>query len=310
MRLYNIYYVCKIAYRKLRELEYVAIGNNEVKLTGWQDCKQALESLYAIDFVKEDVRKAYEVINPIDRESASPIIGNMIFKKFRSLYEKVIQKAEAVVDLYESIKEKGSQQGIDVKIPTCKTLKEYIEILKDMEFIVTQCPYLKSKDEEIQYKGTDVGSDWITFGIVTIGAVSGSFYILNNLATIVNKAISLRSNKKVLDMQEEMYKTMQAKNKISQEIIDAFYEMKKMTLKKYVDELGEEIGKVSDGEEESKVSISLEKLSNLLDKGVEIYSSIETPKEIKVLFPFSESQAALPDNLMKYIEAKTSDEDN
>lgn len=42
----------------------------------------------------------------------------------------------------------------------------------------------------------------------------------------------------------------------------------------------------------------------LMDKGVEIYSSIETPKEIKVLFPVDKDTAILPDNITKLIEDK------
>lgn len=36
-----------------------------------------------------------------------------------------------------------------------------------------------------------------------------------------------------------------------------------------------------------------------LHKGVEIHSSIETPKEIKVLFPLQKDTAVLPDNILK-----------
>ena len=48
-------------------------------------------------------------------------------------------------------------------------------------------------------------------------------------------------------------------------------------------------------------------LVNTMDKCVELYSSIETPKEIKVLFPFEKDTAILPDNITKLIEEK---EDN
>lgn len=221
----------------------------------------------------------------------------------------LITKIRAVIDLYESMRDGISQPGIDIKIPTCDSLKDYINILDDINFIITQCPYLKVENEEIKYKGTDVGSEWITFIIVMSSTVSASFVILNNLATIVNKAISLISNKKVLDMQEEIFQSMQLKNNIAKETIDVFEEMKRITYKKYVDELQDELGKLENGEEEGKVSKSLEKLANLIDKGVEIHTSIETPKEIKVLFPFVETQQTLPDGLLKYLEDKSSQND-
>lgn len=64
-------------------------------------------------------------------------------------------------------------------------------------------------------------------------------------------------------------------------------------------------GEITDPEEKTKLEKSLEKLSDLVDKGLEIHTSIETPKEIKVLFPFVETQKTLPDNLLKYIEDKS-----
>ena len=309
MRLYNVYYTCKVALNALKQIKIDSLGNGAKKLIGWGIGKPALESLFDIDFIKDDAQQLYNILSPIDREKQSPDIGINTFNEYNLLYKKLIYKLESVIDLYESMREGISQPGIDIKIPSCNSLKDYIKILNDIDFILTQCPYLKNENEEIKYRGTDVGSDWITFAIIVSSATSASFVILKNLSFLMDKAISLMSNKKVLDMQEETYKTMLQKNEITQATIDAFNKMKEITYKKYVDELQDEVGKLKDGEEESKVSKSLEKLANLIDKGIEIHTSIETPKEIKVLFPFVESQQTLPDNLLKYIEDKTSSSD-
>lgn len=305
MKLYNIYYTCKAALKGLENIQGETVTSG-TRLNGWVDSKQALESLFTIDFIKIDAEQLYNVLSPIDREMSRPTIGTNTFKAFSSLYKKIIDKLEGVIDLYESMRDGISQPGIDIKIPKCKDLKEYIDILRDIDFVLTQCPYLQDNDEKLQYNGTDVGSEWISFALVTGSLVSGSFIILNNFAALINKAISIKSNNAVLDMQDEMLKTMQLKNEVTQETIDTFKTMKTLTYQKYVNELKDELGAVEDGEEEGKVSKSLEKLSSLIDKGVEIYSSIETPKEIKVLFPFSENQDLLQDNLIKYLEDKNS----
>lgn len=308
MRLYNIYYTCKAVLSGLRSMREVRNDNGSRRLKNWGICRRALESLFDFEFIKDDARNVYGALSSIDRESNEPVIGNTTYANFSAYYKKVVNKVEAVVDLYESMKDGISQPGIDIKIPACSELRQYIELLRDLDFILEQCPYLKNEDEELRYGGTDVGSDWITFALITSGAVSGTFVILNNLAALVSKAIALKSNKKVLDMQEEMLKTMQTKNEITSETVDTFKRLKELTYKKYVDELQGELGEVADGEEEGKVAKSLEKLANLIDKGVEIYSSIETPKEIKVLFPFEDKQEALPDSLMKFLEDKASEE--
>lgn len=310
MRLYNVYYICKAALNGLKELKILNLSNGGVRLNGWEICKQSLESLFSIDFVKKDAQYLYNVLNPIDREKSQPEIGTNTYNIFMPAHANLKTRIEGVIDLYESMRDGISQPGIDIKIPSCDSLKEYIKILDDIDFIFTQCPYFINENEKIKYKGTDVGSDWITFAIIISSATSAGFVILNNLASIMNKVITLASNKKILDMQDEMLKTMQLKNEASQETISTFKIIKENIYKKYVDELQDELGSLKDGEEEGKVSKSLEKLINLMDKGVEIHTSIETPKEIKVLFPFVETQQSLPDSLLKYLEDKTSQDSN
>lgn len=57
-------------------------------------------------------------------------------------------------------------------------------------------------------------------------------------------------------------------------------------------------------EDRDRARRSIDKMAMLIDKGVEIYSAIETPQEIKVMFPFSENAPLLPEGLQKLIEAK------
>lgn len=306
MRFYNIYYLCKLAYEDLKRLKIDITTSGSRKIISWPIYKQALSSLYTISFIKDDARSVCESLNVFDRDKISPEIGMNTYHDFMERHKVLITKLNAIIDLYESIKNDTSKPGIDIKLPSCKTLNEYISILKDIDFILFQCPYFRNKGEDFQYTGTDVGSDWITFAIVTTGMViPSSFILLNNLAALKSKAIALKSNKKILDMQEETINTMQTKNEITQETIDVFDKLKEITYKKYVDELKSELGEVDNGEEEAKVALSLEKLSSLIDKGLEIYSSIETPKEIKVLFPIVDTQEALPESLIKYLEDKS-----
>ena len=69
--------------------------------------------------------------------------------------------------------------------------------------------------------------------------------------------------------------------------------------------LENEISSLEDGEQRGRLEKSLEKLCNLLDKGVEIYASIDTPNDVQVLFPTLNEQEKLPDTLLKYLEDKS-----
>lgn len=61
---------------------------------------------------------------------------------------------------------------------------------------------------------------------------------------------------------------------------------------------------LKDGEERGKVEKCMEKLGELMDKGVEIYASIDTGKDIQVLFPALQDKVELSDSVIKYIEDK------
>lgn len=194
-----------------------------------------------------------------------------------------------------------TESGIDVKIPKCSSLKEYMGYLKEIDFIFAQCPYLLHEKEEIKFNNVDVGSQWLVFAVA--GATT-SFYILNNLAKLIQKAISISSNILVYKQQEEALREMQLKNEVMEETVDVFKKFKQALLDKSISELEADIGELQDGEEQDKVKKTLENMVILMDKGVEIYSSIETPKEIKVLFPMDKDTAILPDNITKLIEDK------
>ena len=306
MRLYNIYFSCKCAYDGMKNLEVEKRNDGAYSLRNWIPCKQSLESLMNIDFISSDVERAYKTISPFDRKDVTPDIAPKTKDEFMAGYKVVMNKLEAVISLYESMRDGESKPGVDIKIPKCMDLKEYISILRDIDFILYQCPYMSSKEEELRYSGTDVGSEWITFALISAGAGT-TFYILNNLAALVNKAIGLKTNNNFFKMEEEILNTMKQKNEVAAETLDVFKKIKEITYKNCVEELENEIGELKDGEERDKVSRTLEIMGNLIEKGVEIYTSIETPKEIKVLFPFSDSQAEIPESLVKYLEDKSND---
>ena len=106
-------------------------------------------------------------------------------------------------------------------------------------------------------------------------------------------------------MQDEYLASMKQKNEIGQDVIDTFNQIKNKMLDDDVSELEKECDlAITNPEDRDKTARNIEKLSMLIDKGVEIYSAIETPNEIKVMFPFSENTTLLPDGLQKLIEEK------
>lgn len=222
-------------------------------------------------------------------------------KEFQKKLIELVSSVEILVKLGDMMELGKTESGIDVKIPKCSSLKEYMGYLKEIDFIFTQCPYLLHDEEEIKFNNVDVGSQWLVFAVT---GITTSFYILNNLAKLVQKAIAIKSYILVYKGQEKMLKEMQMKNDVMEETVDVFKKFKQTLLDESVFELEADIGTLQNGEERDKVKKTLENMVILMDKGVEIYSSIEAPKEIKMLFPMDKETPILPDNIMKLIEDK------
>ncbi len=89
--------------------------------------------------------------------------------------------------------------------------------------------------------------------------------------------------------QERILKMMRQKNEVLEGVVDIYKRLNQ---------------DAAEGTTGNESNLTQEELVKLIDKGMELYSSIETPKEIKVLFPFEKDTAILPDNITKLIEEK------
>lgn len=306
VRFYNVYFICKSYIGTINNVHIREMRNANGVLTGyrilnWSECKKVLPDIAQITSIKPVINNVCNVLDFVAIEQEHPETSIDTGRKFRDAFEKLRISMNAIINLYESMELGKNDCGIDVKIPSCDSLKEYMEYLKEIDFVFTQCPYLQCDKEQIKFKNVDVGSQWLNFMVIS----TSSFYILNNLAKLIERAIAMKSYLKTIRQQDEILKSMQVKNEVASETLDVFKTMKRITMEGYVKELESELGELKDGEERGKVEKSLEKLAELIDKGVEIYSSIETPNEVKALFPMSENNVLLPDNIVKLLEEKS-----
>ena len=308
LRLYNTYFLCKklvgVFESTQTSTRTTAPGHVIYYLDGWDKYVEALESLSQIPMFEKTAKEIYKTIPVFERQESRPEISQETSKQFELQNESLVCQMEAVINLYESMGLAGEKQGIDIKIPDCTELKEYIWYLKELDFVFTQCPYLLNGEEQIQFSSVDVGSNWLSFIVVASAGVTGACYILNNLAALLDKAIVLKSHLISLKEQEEVLRAKEIKNGLGEEEIGLFTALKKHYLGEAVTALEEEIEPLEDGEQRGRAEKSLEKLSTLLDKGVEIYASLDSPKDIQLLFPELGEAERLPENILRLLEDK------
>ncbi len=307
MRLYNIYYLCKEYEDTFLNFSIRQTNiSNVYKIERWEEYKKGLSVIRKIVFLQPYVDALYDIVPVFVREKKQPEIDSVTRNALLDSNKGILNKIQAIIELYESLNLGEGLDGVDVKIPKCDSLGEYISYLKDIDFIFEQCPFLQHKDGIIKFKNVDVGSQWLTFLIVATSGTAAVTYILNNLAMLLDKAVQLKSHLINLREQEEIVRSKKLGNDALESSLEMFDALKRHYLSEAVKDLEEKNTEnpLKDGEEKGKVEKSLEKLCGLLEKGVEIYASIDTDKDIQVLFPALGDKVELPGDILGLIEDK------
>lgn len=196
--------------------------------------------------------------------------------------------------------------GFDVKLPPNITLAELSTCARDLDNVFKQCPLLHNDDEQIKLRGVDVGSMWLTFTIICTTAAT-TFYIVNNLAAIVDKIVAIREHMAVLKQQEELARQTELKTDTLQTIVEVNKAVSKSLIENVAKELAIESG-ITSPDDIEHIRGSIVMLKEWMDKGMEVYAAVDAPKEVKAAFPPLEAQA-LPDFKIKELEAHKKDDE-
>lgn len=309
MRLYNTYYLCRECINDIIDLDFLLVNTTAgqvYEMQDWKKCKKAMAVIRQIPFLRESVDSFYDGIPVFVRENAAPRVDSGIRNSLVDRQRRLADKMRAVIELYESLDIGTNENGIDVKIPPCDSLKEYIAYLKEIDFIFSQCPFLQHECGEIKYRAVDVGSQWLTFFVAAAAGTAAVSYIFNNLAMLVDKAVQLKSHLISLKQQEEILRSQKLQDDILNSNVEMFNTLRAHYLSEAVKEMENSEGgaPLKDGDERGRAEKSIEKLCALLDKGVQIYASVDTDRQIQMLFPPIGENVELPESILKLIEEK------
>lgn len=301
-----MYYICKNYSDKIRSVDFNCMNPNVAESSQnwqygyWDKFIKDLEVLSKVEALKEAIINIYKCVPSFLSDSKEITISSSSYSNFKRAKKSLEDKIDTIISLYESLGFVNNNNGFDVKLPEIHSISELNLYLKELDFFINQCPYLKSEKEEIKFRCLDVGSTWVSFFVVA----SGTTIILKNLATIIDTAIKVKSHIKNVDQQCEQLRSMQVKNEVIEEVVKAYNEANKVILTDCVNDLENKLGELKDGEERGKTEKCLEKFSWLIDKGLQIYTSIDAPKEVKDLFPMNESFVKLDESVPKLLDDK------
>lgn len=291
MKLRSIYLISKEHYSEIS-----AFGVSQEKVNGvtmyrisnWKEYMNILLQLQRIDLYRE---RAGKIIDAIPEYYVTKDFFRLDAADWRRVEEAnrdLKNVVKIVIELYESMGFAVDEKiGIDIKMPPCKDITEYAGYINDLNYVFTKCPFLQTDQEKWIFDSVDVGSAWITLLIEGGAILTGGSILLNNLAAFIDKCIAIKSH--YISTQEqklELKKTMhdQARREIIEEYIDSDY-------RKCVDAAIKEMEEISnyhveniDGDENGRIEEAFKRMGDLIDKGLQIYSTIDSPKETKLLF--------------------------
>lgn len=302
MRLRNIYAICKKNIEIIDDFKPTTNKSNSslYDFCGWEKISGILkDEIIPIKYLEIEATEFMDSVPAVyrtrDAFSVNTTDKNKILDSKRALYNCMVD----AINLYESMDLKYEEgNGIDIKLPNCEDFSDLKKYISEIEFILFRCPFFNIENESLKFEAFDVGSLWLTFACVGAGALTFSV-ILNNLAAFLDKCIILKSHYLTVQTQEKTLESIQMEEKEKQIIIKGINDVYKAQVKNAIKELEELTNiQLKNGEEEDVVERAFEKANALMDKGMQIYSTIESNKENKALFePVKMQYISIEENL-------------
>lgn len=282
MKLKDIYVTCKDSYNYFNNLE---VSDEHYSIEKLNEDK--LQQLINMEFLHHEVVGLLDKSkNFSEKDSKVQIIlegANEEAK--RALLTSLIQKLECIVDLCETIGVNTEETlGLDVKLPECKSLTDLKKTIGELEFIFTKCPFFQYEDAYLEFRNIDIGSIWLNL-VVVAASIKIGIKLLSNIADFIDKCIIIKSHYLTYLQQKKEIEKAEIDEAEKQEMLKYIEKMYKIVVDNAIRELEESTGrKMQDGDERGRTEQAINKIEKLIDKGLQIYSTIDSPKEAKALF--------------------------
>ena len=309
MRLRNIYVLCNENLEKVEAIKGTVSASNSsyTMVSGWDSFLEAYSKIKEIAFLNKDISNLISSVPEIYHHQNKFSVTNTEWNRINLNKSKLVASMINVIDLYESMGLNAEEQmGLDIKLPKCEDFFDFKKCIDELEFILYKCPFFKIEGEDLKFKSLDVGSMWLNFLVigVSIGATS---ILLNNIAAFLDKCIAVRSHKVTVAQQELQLQSMTMEEEQKEHLLKGIQQIYQAQVDVIISELEKETNvDLRDGEERGVVSQAFDKANALIDKGLQIYSTIDSPKEIKALFePIEMKYLSISENL-KMLEEKNS----
>ena len=289
MRLQEVYAICQDVQSSWCDLafeEKKGPGNiTYYKLSNADRVRRLLHDLEQITSLSANIEEVRKTSVGFTQPTIEINVDLRAKNNLTAEYHQLLNKVITITQLFESLNYSQNVNGIDIKMPPQLSLSDFSKCTKDLNTIFSNCPLFSQTDNTITLSAVDVGSIWLSF--VIGGAAIAT--VLNMVAALVDKAVSIRSHYLTTKEQVEKVRSL----KLGNDMIERMEKDFETVGKKLIEAHSEELCKQSDiqnPEDFERMKNSLNLLTDWMSKGMEVYASIKSPDEIKSVFPPIETQ--------------------
>lgn len=281
MEEHELYDICKKNYKLLKNIKIELSSSYTYQITNPNHARNVIESLDRTEYL--DSFKNFKSL--FDEIGYREISDTSLVKDFRESQSKLLFIMDSIIKSYEEkYSPDETEIGLDIKLPVNANFSDFRKNIDDLDFVLTKCPFFQDKEEHLQFKSINKGSILFTFGIIGIGTLGASL-ILNNIAAFIDQCFILKSHRLTIEKQKqdvEMSKYEQQQKEAIIKHLDLLYKLEVDASIKSLEDLLNH--KLEDGDEKGRVEQSIEKINKLIDQGIQIYTTLGTPEETKLLF--------------------------
>lgn len=297
MRLHKVYTICKKnqeVSNKLSE-ENLKRDSKYIEIQNFGFIEEALDEIGTIPFLKKYV----ENVNSIFIGDKKNIVTDEQMIKFKVMLDDLDIRLNSIIQLCEYFEFGMDKTGFDLKLPSVNDFSSIAECVTDFNFILNQFPAFNLEGAKIQFEKVDMGSTWIEFVVTGVSAIS----LLNLVADFVNTCVKIWHDILVCKELEKNSKKLGLEEEVIQTMVQAHKKLIDMEMNNYAKNSG--INKKYTPEDYDRAALCFDKMVRLLDKGIEIHSSIADNKQDKqVQFPKADDWERISNQILRLISAK------
>lgn len=253
--------------------------------------------LGTINFFEDTISQMKKLIKRREYETIFDMIDE---------FSDLLQKIHCAIALIDTMSGNCKEAlGLEIKLPDLNDITELKKYIDGLEFIFTKCPFFQNNDANLKLETVDSGSIWFGFGVVCASLAVGSVF-LNNITAFIDKCYVIKSHSLTCTRQKQEIENAKIEQREKEELLKNIDRLYRISVENAIRELQATTGcPIQDGEEMGRAEQSFEKMIKLLDQGLQIYASIDSPQEVKALFEPLKMYYLSTEKELKKIEKKS-----